>query len=500
MNKKVKIETTKRGIPAIWESGGGLTSGGSATIVAKRDGSKPRAVYVRRGGHLACGQHALIAVHDGFYIVHASISRGTRSSATIERIISTSVNDIDGEKWEATAEVEIVNTFSRGEWDSPLDERLALAVEAAFSKAGVYHCRSAYYIDYSEKSEVSESDKKRREEEMRRQDDDRARLRKEKAEREIQAKLEAENVSKMAKENGLGARLDAVNVRLSTLGRELVEQGEVSFKWGWQSQLYTEQAIANVERHVAQIEFELAEKDRKRIAREEFQPKFEEFRLRAEAIGLSIEFSDDRVRLSGDYNSRMYSEEGLAAFVASLDQKEREAAEARARAATEANYQRRKTEAVANGLPTDIRIWRRRGGRTNAGDGWVIGPDGQDRQNTGWTDPNSRRLARYGEGEMIWEQILDGEVVLKWSKSCSAAPHNFEIIHVPSEGLTEPQLERIREIENELESEWEGARGLASGIPSPSIGDGWGLCKKAEANQSGGRYMIDDLRRKFSSR
>lgn len=498
--RKISIETTKRGIPALWESGGGMTSGGSATIITKRDGTKPRAVYVRRGGHLACGQHALVAVHEGFYIVHAGVSRGARSYGTIERIVSVTVKDIDGEKWEATAEVETVNKFSRGEWDTPLDEKFVPAVEAAFQKAGTYHCRGAYFIDYAEKSVESEADKSRLEVEMKRQDEERAALRKAKADREARAKEEVEGASKAAKEAGLGIRLDELNIRLTALGRELVEQGEVSFKWGWQNHLYNEQNVVSFEGHVAQLESQKTEHERQRLAREAFQPKFEVLKPRAEAISLSIEFTDDRVKLSGDYYGQAYSEEGLAAFCVSLDQKEREAAKARAKATAEAEYQRRKTEAVALGLPTDIRIWRRRGGRTNAGDGWVIGPDGGDRPNTGWTDLNSRRLHRYGECEMIWEQILPSEVVLKWSKSCSAAAHNFEIVHLPTESLTEAQLERIREIQDELEREWEGARGLASGIPSPPVGDGWGLLPKSLPNPSDGKYTLDDLRRKFNGR
>jgi hypothetical protein len=86
---------------------------------------------------------------------------------------------------------------------------------------------------------------------------------------------------------------------------------------------------------------------------------------------------------------------------------------------------------------------------------------------------------RYGEGEMIWEQVLAGEVVLKWSKSSSAAPHEFKVVHLPAEGLTEAQLERIAEIEAELEREWAGARGLSSGEPSPSVGRGWDLRKES---------------------
>ena len=487
MKKQIKkIDATKRGFPAMWESGGGMTSGGSATIIAKPDGSKPRAVYTPRGGHLSCGQHALVCVHEGFYLVHARVSRGVRSGATIEWIISTSVKDIDGEKWEATAEIEEVNSFSRGEWDKPLDEKFIPAVEAAFSKAGSYHCRSAYYIDNSAKSEVSEADKKLRDEEMRRQDEDRAKLRQAKADREAKAKAEAEVVSKAAKESGLGARLEEANKRLEALGRKTVKLGDKYFIWHGTPQLYTEKDVAWIETNVSSWEQQLVEKERKHLVREEFQPKFEVFASRVEAIDLSIEFTEDGARLSGDhYGQQPYSEDGLAKFAQNLEKRERESAEAKAKADAETEYQKRKTEAVTLGLPTDIRIWRRRGGRTNAGDGWVIGLDGGGRPNTGWTDPSSRRLHCYGEGEMIWDQILPGEIVLKWSKSCSAAEHVFEIVHLPKEPLTEPQLERIKEIQDELEREWEGARGLASGLPSPLVGEGWGLLPKEPSSDTG---------------
>lgn len=495
--KTISIDTTKRGFAAMWESGGGLTSGGSATIITGKNGEARRPVYMPRGGHLACGNHALITVHEGFYIIHAGVSRGTRSSASISRIVSVSVKDINGEKWEAKAEVEEVNTFSKGEWDKPLDEKFVKAVEAAFHKAGSYHCRSAYYIDNSAKPEASEAELKKRAEEARKQDEERARLRQEKADREAHAKAEAEATSKAAKEAGLGARLDAVNIRLTALGRELVEQSEVSFKWSWQNQYYTEQNIANVERSVTQLENEKIEQERKRTTRETFQPKFEVFKPRAEALGLTIEFTSDSVKLGGEYYGQPYSDEGVLKFVADLDKREREAAEARAKAEAEVAYQQRKTEAMALGLPTDVRIWCRHGGRTNAGDGWVIGPDGQDRGNTAWYNPRPRHSS---EGDKIWEQILKGEVVIKWSKSNSAASHEFEVVHLPVEGLTEAQLERIHEIQDELEREWEGARGLASGLPSPSVGNGWGLGNKPEPTPSSGQFTLDDLKRKFNGR
>lgn len=504
MTKQIKIEATKRGLPAVWETGGGLTSGGSATIIAKPDGSKPRAVFVRTRGHLAGGPHALVCVHKGYYLVHAGVGRGVRQSATIERIVSTSVKDIDGEKWEATAEVEVVNTFSRGEWDSPLDEKLEAAVEAAFRKASSYHCRSAYYIDTSPREELSEAEKKKRQEEMARQDAEREAKRKAKAEREAREKAECEAASRAAKEAGLGARLEAANARLTTLGRETAELGEVSFRWGWQSQLYTEENVARVERQIEQMEREAAEKERKRHVREQFQPQFESFRQRIETLGLELGFSDDCVRLSKDGYSTggsfPYSDDGLVRLGEHLERLEAEAIEKRRQADALAEYNKAKAEAAELGLPQNVEIWKRTGGRTNAGNGWVIGPDGQDRDPTSMWNHNPRRLQRYGEGYMVWEQILPGEVVLQWSKATSAAPHEFEVIHLPTEGLTEAQLERIREIQDELEADWEGARGLASGEPSPPVGEGWGLLPQTTPDPSGGHYTLDDLQRKFNGR
>lgn len=325
----------------------------------------------------------------------------------------------------------------------------------------------------------------------------------EKASAEARAKAQAEDASKAAKA-GLFPRLEAANVRLIALGREPVEIGDTSFKYGWQSQLYTEENVARIERQVEQAEREVAEKERKRQVRETFQPQFESFKPRVEALGLTIEFGDETVRLAGEYYGQPYSDEGLAKFVADLDKREREAAEAQAKAKAEAAYQARKTEAIALGLPSNVRIWHRNG-RTNAGCGWVIGQNGMDRMSdsvdTSMHSSSSKRHHQSYEGDHVWDQILAGELVLKWSKGSSAAPHEFEVIHLPEEGLTEAQLERIQEIQDDLDAEWEGARGLASGLPSPPVGEGWGLLPQTPppspvtpVSEDGNAASVDQLK------
>ena len=507
----IKIDTTKRGFAAMWEKGGGMTSGGSAQVITGKEGEARRPIYTPRGGHLACGKHALIGVANGFYVVKASVARGTRSSANISRIVSTSVKDIDGERWEATAEVEVINTFSRGEWDKPLDEKFVPAVEAAFRKAGSYHCRSAYYVDSSERPKRSEADKKRKEVETRRQDAERAKLRQAKADAEAKAKAEREAASKVAKDTGLGARLDAANDRIAVLGPHqasslaLHNEDGFSFKNGWQTLLYTEENITSFERRVEQMEREAAEKECKLQVRNVFQPKFEAFKPRAEALGLTVEFCDDKVKLDGDWYGDTYSDEGLANFEAKLVKKEQEVAEAKCKADADARYEVLKAEAEAAGLPQDIEIWKR-SGATNAGNGWVIGTNGMDRDPTSMYNSNPRRLQRYGEGFMVWEQVLSGEVVLKWSKEYTAADHEFEIVHLPTEGLTPAQLERIAEIQNELAEEWDGRNGMSGNTSSPSVGDGWGLVSKVdpepeiEAEEPIREVSVEDLMKKFNRR
>ena len=70
-----KIERTKKGFPALWECGGGYTNTGEATIIASSSGGPKKPVYVRRRGHLANGQHALLVLEKGDYIIECDHHR-----------------------------------------------------------------------------------------------------------------------------------------------------------------------------------------------------------------------------------------------------------------------------------------------------------------------------------------------------------------------------------------------------------------------------------------
>jgi hypothetical protein len=108
-----------------------------------------------------------------------------------------------------------------------------------------------------------------------------------------------------------------------------------------------------------------------------------------------------------------------------------------------------------------------------------------------------------------WRVLGPEELALRWAKDCSAASHIFEVVKLPVGGCTPAQMATVGEIEKNLDDEWRGRCGLASGIPSPPVGEGWGLCKKPEPPKPGPEEpeepaappaTLDDLRRKFNGR
>ncbi len=186
-------------------------------------------------------------------------------------------------------------------------------------------------------------------------------------------------------------------------------------------------------------------------------------RAKLELDAINVD-SDEEFKLKGNYK-HVSNLDAIAELEAEVSKFEAEA------------------EAAASDLPSNVEIWKRRGGRTNAGDGWVIQVDGSFRQRDKIDCPRPRYSE---EGTQVWNQILPGEVVLKWKKHSSSAEHELEVIHFPKEGLTESQLERISEIMEILEEEWKDASGMASGAPSPSVGKGW-------VNPENGKFLVSNF-------
>ena len=125
------IVVTKGGWPALWERGGATTRRGSAVVITEPDGAKPRPILVRTRGHLACGQHTLVGLRAGMYV----ISAGRSGAVDIKRIKRLGVKN-----QKALVEVEEVDA-------STIPSELQPAVQAAVKKANIFHCRYAVWVD-----------------------------------------------------------------------------------------------------------------------------------------------------------------------------------------------------------------------------------------------------------------------------------------------------------------------------------------------------------------
>lgn len=135
---KMKIERTKKGLPAMWESGGGYTNTGEATIIANRNGSPKKPVYIKRRRALACSEHALFIVSVGDLVIMADHHRLDFD------ILVCRIDEIDGDE----AKLSLLHEFSNGEWDQEPPADIMKAVEAAEEKAMIYHCRRpVYYVN-----------------------------------------------------------------------------------------------------------------------------------------------------------------------------------------------------------------------------------------------------------------------------------------------------------------------------------------------------------------
>lgn len=141
----MRIERTKKGHAAIWESGGGRQSAGKATIVTGKNGEALRPVFVKNSTN---GNHALIIVEPGCFVIQAE-----RHSDALSIQIMQLLNFckfVDGEEF---ADYHIVATYEADKWfgemvksedfvPHPFEE----AVLAAVTKAYCYSCCQPRYV------------------------------------------------------------------------------------------------------------------------------------------------------------------------------------------------------------------------------------------------------------------------------------------------------------------------------------------------------------------
>jgi len=139
------INVTKTKKPAVWETGGGGTNTGNATIIAGPCGEKKRPYFVETNGHLSCQRHALVPIEVGSWVILIGYWNKARNEdgydIEVYRITEIDLNE------ETATRVLIAKWNGRG-WNT--DELPAYfpsnAVDVARAKAVEYHCREPRYI------------------------------------------------------------------------------------------------------------------------------------------------------------------------------------------------------------------------------------------------------------------------------------------------------------------------------------------------------------------
>jgi len=120
-------------------------------------------------------------------------------------------------------------------------------------------------------------------------------------------------------------RLKIANAKLALHGLETLQFGEVSFKRGWNNCYYSEREVVKIEREIQEIE-EWKEKERViKIAKETFQPMFEELLDRSKRLGFVMSFLKDKVSIQHGnyYYAKLYNNIDLSSFIEELKQEER---------------------------------------------------------------------------------------------------------------------------------------------------------------------------------
>jgi|GEM_PF-2969662 len=126
------------GIPCKWEEGGAGNSGMYSLVITDMTGRRPAAICIPRMQQ-PCGQHALIPIKPGYFIIEV----GSEHITQIWRILTMS---------EAHFEAELVQEYVAGRWSSfyaPLQESTSInlneAIDAAWRKADDYGCVREYW-------------------------------------------------------------------------------------------------------------------------------------------------------------------------------------------------------------------------------------------------------------------------------------------------------------------------------------------------------------------
>lgn len=135
---KLQIAFTKKGYPAFWEKGGGMTNSGHTELIGDKYGHKKDCIFIRTGGTLSNDNHGLFILNKGDVVCVSH-----RSGGNISHKLLRYTGEFD--KTSQTAEFEMIDFYDSGEWDNDAHTRFNDIVEASKKKVHIYHCRNVVY-------------------------------------------------------------------------------------------------------------------------------------------------------------------------------------------------------------------------------------------------------------------------------------------------------------------------------------------------------------------
>lgn len=113
---------------------------GQSTIITGRKGERPRAVFTKCRPDNRNGEHALVIVHEGFYVIE---TYGDENGVVTEIYL---IREINSELKAPEIKVELRNRLVNNSWDhKPLDIFKAAAA-AGRQKAQEVDCTSVFYV------------------------------------------------------------------------------------------------------------------------------------------------------------------------------------------------------------------------------------------------------------------------------------------------------------------------------------------------------------------
>lgn len=193
--------------------------------------------------------------------------------------------------------------------------------------------------------------------------------------------------------------------------------------------------------------------------RDTYQPMFKEVEDALKVFESSIKYYDTYVAVSTPNRSfpenYRYSSEGYTSFISFMteyrEKAEKAIAEARIKALKlkeAAELKIKKDNAKKMNYPENFEFWNRLDGATGISHAYVIESDGTIRE----PDYNNLRnlnhmhhtpeWKKYCDGTQGYEQLLPGEIIVSYTKNCTAEPYIFDVEWADSE-ITKPQLETI---------------------------------------------------------